>query len=95
MPSDSCIGVSRSLCKQFCLYGIPGDRTLHIPVGAEIVDNSPRCVIDGPMELREFAAFAGFRLIYVGSLIPGKSVETILSAHHKLEARGTPLQQQS
>ncbi len=60
-----------------------GDRTLHIPVGAEIVDNSPHCVLDGPMELREFAAFAGFLFsdTYVGSLIPGKSVETIFPAH--------------
>jgi glycosyltransferase involved in cell wall biosynthesis len=86
--SDACIGVSMTLCEQFRLYGIPGDRTLYIPVGAEVLDNSSRGVMEDCPELREFAAFPGFRIIYVGSLISGKSVETMLFAHHKLAALG-------
>lgn len=86
--SDACIGVSRSLCEQFRSYGIPEARSLYIPVGAEVADNSSCCVPDGRTELREFAAFAGLRIIYVGSLIPRKSVETLLAAHHDLENRG-------
>jgi glycosyltransferase involved in cell wall biosynthesis len=86
--SDACIGVSRALCEQFRSYGIPEDKSLYIPVGAEVVDNLSGGVVDGCAELREFADFAGLRILYVGSLIPRKSVETLLAAHHELEERG-------
>jgi glycosyltransferase involved in cell wall biosynthesis len=89
--SDACIGVSKALCNQFCSYGIPENRSVYIPVGAEVADQSSRPVVKGCMELHEFSAFAGFRILYVGSLIPRKSVETMLSAHHKLEALGYPV----
>jgi glycosyltransferase involved in cell wall biosynthesis len=86
--SDACIGVSRALCEQFRSYGIPEDKSLYIPVGAEVVDNLSGGVVDGCTELRKFADFAGLRILYVGSLIPRKSVETLLAAHHELEDRG-------
>jgi len=89
--SNVCIGVSMALCEQFRSYGISEDRTLHIPVGAEVTSDSSHCVFDGCTEFREFDAFTGFRMIYVGSLIPGKSVETMLSAHRKLETLGYPV----
>ena len=89
--SNVCIGVSKALCEQFCSYGVPKDRSVYIPVGAEVADQSPFPAVSGCEELHEFAAFAGLRILYVGSLIPRKSVDTILSAHHKLNVLGYPV----
>jgi glycosyltransferase involved in cell wall biosynthesis len=41
-------------------------------------------------EARAFAAFAGLRVVYVGRLVPSKSVETLLAAQHALEKDGQP-----
>lgn len=86
--SDACIGVSRTLCEQFRAFGIAEDKTVCFPVGAHVTNISSSYTRDCDKAFLNFKSFDGLRVIFVGSLTPRKSVETILEAHHKLEARG-------
>lgn len=86
--ADACVGVSRSLCEQLVALGALSDRVALIPYGVDLPDAPPPSNDEAITAQQGFKAFEGFRLVYVGSLIPRKSVETLLEAHHELERRG-------
>lgn len=85
--SDVCIGVSKSLCEQFEYFGVPTEKIRHIPVGADTDLLSDR-LADHDEVYQRFKNYPGLKILYVGSLIPRKSVETLLKAHQKLQAHG-------
>jgi glycosyltransferase involved in cell wall biosynthesis len=77
-----CIGVSHAMTKEFRKLGVSEDRIRFVPLGIDAGDaassNKPSAA------LREYAEFQGLRVVYVGSLIPLKSVQTLLDAIHQL-----------
>ena len=86
--ADSCVGVSRALCCRFMDLGVPAERvSLISSIGVERT---------GPSEAKRdisplfplFANSSGFKILYLGSLIPRKSVHTLVEAHHVLLRRG-------
>lgn len=84
--ADACVAVSDALAVSFRELGVPDSAISMIPYGIEPgmeMDSEP----DDPM-FRAFSATEGLRLVYVGSLIPRKSVRTLLEAHCALEQRG-------
>ena len=85
--SDVCIGVSKSLCEQFECFGVSIEKTEHIPVGAD-TDPISDSKADADEVYHCFKNYPGLKILYVGSLIPRKSVETLLKAHHKLQMSG-------
>jgi glycosyltransferase involved in cell wall biosynthesis len=86
--ADACVGVSRSLCEQLVALGALSDRVALIPCGVDLPGAPPPSNDEVITAQQGFKAFEGLRLVYVGSLIPRKSVETLLEAHHELVRRG-------
>jgi len=89
--ADACVGVSRSLCEQLVALGVPSERVRFIPIGVDPQNELPLRNGETSTTVQLFRAFEGFRLLYVGSLIQRKSVETLLDAHHELQRRGHPV----
>lgn len=86
--ADACIGVSVALAEDFRAMGVPPERTTFIPLGVEKMDPGGAIDIENDPDYRWFRDFDGFRLVYVGSLIPRKSVHTLLEACEVLERQG-------
>jgi len=86
--SDACIAVSQDLVKQFISFGVPPARVSLIPYGVDPVHDPADADRIPDASLSEIRNLPVFRMIYVGSLIPRKSVETLLEAHQELEGRG-------
>ena len=84
--ADACIGVSQDMVNEFARYGVEPSRVHHIPYGVPENLAADESVL--PPLVRHFAATPTFRVIYVGSLIPRKSVHTLLEAHALLQRRG-------
>jgi glycosyltransferase involved in cell wall biosynthesis len=84
----ACVGVSEASTAAFGSVGVERDRLAFIPLGVD-PDAAP-AVTDAalPESLRRFRASEGFRILYLGSLIPRKSVHTLVSAHERLEREG-------
>ena len=86
--ADSCVGVSRALCCRFMDLGVPAERvSLISSIGAERTGPSEAKRDISPLFLL-FANSSGFKILYLGSLIPRKSVHTLVEAHHVLLRRG-------
>jgi glycosyltransferase involved in cell wall biosynthesis len=76
------------MVQSFVELGTPNDRVSFIPLGIEVStgpDEPSR--IEHPTH-KVFRSTDAFRIVYVGSLIPRKSVDTLLEAHRLLERRG-------
>jgi len=86
--ADACVAVSRSLVDEFVSLGVPGERIEFIPYGVTMENGEHRTTVGGGGRLDDFRSFDGFRILYLGSLIPRKSVETLLAAHRELRTRG-------
>lgn len=86
--ADACVGVSRALCEQLGALGVPSAKVTLIPTIVDPLDALPHSNGEIDRAIHEFRAFQGFRLVYVGRLIPEKSVETLLDAHYELQRRG-------
>lgn len=86
--ADVCVGVSHAMVEEFSGLGISGERVRFIALGVDTSGALPRTSDEHSKMLQAFARFEGFRITYVGSLIPRKSVETLLLAHAELETRG-------
>ena len=85
--ADVCIGVSHAMVGQFRELGIAESRARFIPLGVE--RGVPITASDPGFGLyQSFRGFRGFRIVYAGSLIPRKSVESLIEAHRQLETRG-------
>jgi glycosyltransferase involved in cell wall biosynthesis len=80
--------VSVALADDFKALGVLPERTFFIPLGVEKTDADAAIEIENDPNYRRFRDFDGFRLVYVGSLIPRKSVSTLLEACALLEKRG-------
>jgi glycosyltransferase involved in cell wall biosynthesis len=86
--ADACVGISHALCDELRALGVPEDRIHFLPLG---VDPPQSAGADGGAEserCRRFRDFDGLRLVYVGRLVPVKSVETLIEAHRELQRRG-------
>jgi glycosyltransferase involved in cell wall biosynthesis len=86
--ADACVGVSRSLVDDFLSLGVPPQRVAFIPYGVALAASEGQSNGPTDMRLKEFETYDGFRILYLGSLIPRKSVETLLDGHKELVARG-------
>ena len=86
------IAVSRALAARFTALGVPARRVHLIPYGVDAAEDArpPEALAARP-EYRRLRSARAFRVLYVGSLIPRKSVRTILEAHALLERRGHTL----
>jgi len=83
--ASACVGVSHAMVAEFVRKGIPAEKVLFIPLGV----SSSAAIQHPPTDLpRAFREHGGLRTVYVGNLIPGKSVQTLLKAHGILESRG-------
>lgn len=85
--ADACVGVSHAMVESFLELGIAPDRIRFIPLGVELSDGPQAPALEHPA-YRAFRSTDAFRVVYVGSLIPRKSVSTLLEAHRLLELRG-------
>jgi L-malate glycosyltransferase len=86
--ADACVAVSDDLAEQFRSLGLAPEQISVIPYGVDLIEEATG---DAPIAATvpdELLTFDGFRLIYVGSLIPRKSVQTVLEAHHRLQSSG-------
>ena len=78
--ADVCVGVSHAMVSRFQELGVPPERVRFLPLGVEVEDRIT------PAEPQE--KDRTLKVIYVGSLIPRKSVETLLLAQAELQRRG-------
>ncbi len=86
-----CTGVGQDLVEGLRILGVPSERLEYLPLG---VATRPATPADGQTEggeLQEFREAQALRLLYVGRLVSGKSVETLLQAHRMLERQGHPV----
>lgn len=87
--ADACVGVSKALCEQFLAIGVPPSKVRFISsAGVDLTIARPPLSGEAQIRYQQFNECGGFRLLYVGSLIPRKSVDTLLEAHYELEQRG-------
>jgi glycosyltransferase involved in cell wall biosynthesis len=76
--ADMCIGVSHAVVEAFRNIGVPSTRVRYVPLGVELGHFRPDA--DTPSS-------RPMRIIYVGRLIPLKSVETLILALEELQLR--------
>lgn len=88
LAAARCIGVSHAMVDELLQIGIPRDRVTFVPLGVDVSENSEPVSFEHRAQRERVAAFDGLRVIYVGSLIPRKSVHTLLHAHELLQRRG-------
>jgi glycosyltransferase involved in cell wall biosynthesis len=86
--ANRCLGVSEAMVQRFLRLGVPASRVRHVPLGV----SEPPPYADGqeaiPRGAAEFARHPGLKVVYAGSLVPRKSVHTLLEAQQALIARG-------
>jgi len=83
--ASACVGVSHAMVGEFVHQGILAKKVLFIPLGV----SSSAAVQHPPTDLPSaFREHRGLRAVYVGNLIPGKSVQILLQAHAILESQG-------
>jgi glycosyltransferase involved in cell wall biosynthesis len=87
--SQHCVGVSVAMVEEFRRYGVPDLRLSRIPYGTPLSPGSISESLDQDSDLRSFAEAEGLRILYVGSLIPRKSVATLLEAARRVQASGS------
>lgn len=86
--ADACLGVSSAMVERFARLGVSADRLHHIPLGVSVLAGGEEAHRRIPTEAAGFAAFSGLKIVYAGSLVPRKSVHTLLEAQQVLAARG-------
>lgn len=85
--ADACLGVSAAMVGRFARLGVPPDRLHHVPLGVSAGTGSDGAGARILRPARDFAAFPGLKVVYVGSLVPRKSVHTLLEAQQVMRAR--------
>jgi 2-deoxystreptamine N-acetyl-D-glucosaminyltransferase/2-deoxystreptamine glucosyltransferase len=68
---------------------VPDESIRFLPLGASVDAIDPAKALERSPELIEFASFEGLRVVFTGSLIPRKSVHTLLLAARELAETGT------
>ncbi len=86
--ADLCIGVSHAMVDEFRRNGVPAERVHFLPLGVAPAEacEAGQGRLD-PLR-QEFVGQPGLRVVYVGGLIPQKSVITLLEAHAIAQERG-------
>lgn len=85
--ANTCVGVSAATVEAFMRLGVPRERVELVPEGVDLEPHQAPSVGATTM-LKQFSTRAGLRVLYVGSLIPRKSVGTLIEAHRVLRNRG-------
>ncbi len=84
----ACVGVSQALCDRFVDLGVPPEKvSLISSIGAGQMDSPRGGAAISPLFAR-FSEESCFKVLYLGSLIPRKSVHTLLEAHGILWQHG-------
>jgi glycosyltransferase involved in cell wall biosynthesis len=86
--ADVCIGVSHAMAGRLVRLGVEGTKVRFVPLGVDIGEPDPGKALRKSPCLSTFAAFDGLRVVFAGSLIPRKSVQTLLEAQRWLVAGG-------
>ncbi len=90
--ADACVAVSQALIQKFAALGVPRSRLHLIPCGVDAPEDLlPPDRLSRTAVYTRLRSSTEFRVLYVGSLIPRKSVATLLEAHRLLQARGHSL----
>jgi glycosyltransferase involved in cell wall biosynthesis len=77
------------MTERFARLGVPPDRVHHVPLGVSAWLPQSANEDSIPADARGFAGFLGLKVVYVGSLVSNKSVDTLLEAHRLASERGT------
>ncbi len=83
-----CVGVSHAMVEAFKGLGVASSRVAFIPLGVDSKRVNDMALGEPGPVMRRYFDHTGLRIVYVGRLIPLKSVETLLKAHGELERRG-------
>ena len=86
LRADSCVGVSHAMVEELEALDLPPETVSFIPLGVDVSSEGAASRAH-PLQERVRAGEA-FKIVYVGSLIPRKSVHTLIDAHLELRARG-------
>jgi len=84
----ACIGVSEAVSEAFVAIGVQPEKVEFIPLGVDVDSTSDLTLLPRSESLLRFASNRGLRVLYLGSLIPRKSVDTLIEAHARLEHAG-------
>jgi glycosyltransferase involved in cell wall biosynthesis len=84
--ADICIAVSEALIEDFRRLGVGNEKAAFVPLGVEAPSRG--LAREDTAAFRAYRSHDGVRLVYVGSLIPRKSVGTLLEAYRELVRRG-------
>jgi teichuronic acid biosynthesis glycosyltransferase TuaC len=84
----ACIGVSEAVTEAFVSIGVPPEKAVFIPLGVDVESTADLARLPRSESLLRFSSSKGLRILYLGSLIPRKSVDTLIDAHARLERAG-------
>jgi glycosyltransferase involved in cell wall biosynthesis len=84
----ACIGVSEAVTEAFVSIGVRREKVEFIPLGVDVDSTSDLALLPRSESLLRFSSNKGLRILYLGSLIPRKSVDTLIEAHARLEHAG-------
>jgi len=86
--ADACIAVSHAMEAAFLRLGVMPERLHFVPLGVEDHVPGDRGALSQNNFYARYRDFPGFKILYVGSLIPGKAVDVLITAHGILHTRG-------
>jgi teichuronic acid biosynthesis glycosyltransferase TuaC len=84
----ACIGVSEAVTDAFVSIGVPPEKVEFIPLGVDVESKADLARLPRAESVLRFSSSEGLRILYLGSLIPRKSVDTLIEAHARLEHAG-------
>lgn len=84
----ACVAVSHGQAAGLREIRVATKRLLVVPLGVDYASGAARGTIVKRDEYLKFKSHEGLRIVFVGRLVPSKSVETLLEAHQLLEGRG-------
>jgi len=84
----ACIGVSEAVTEGFVAIGVRPEKVEFIPLGVDVDSTADLAGLPRSESLLRFSSSQGLRILYLGSLTPRKSVDTLIEAHARLEHAG-------
>jgi glycosyltransferase involved in cell wall biosynthesis len=82
------VAVSQGQARLLEAISVPGEQIRLIPMGVDLTATSEGLAIPTGDEYMAFREHPGLRVVFVGRLIPSKSVDTLLDAHQALDRAG-------
>ncbi len=86
--ASACVAVSQGIADGLNELNVPEERVRIIPMGVDRGSGEDRGTIHENDDYLKFKTYEGLRIVFVGRLVPSKSVGTLIAAHHRLERRG-------